>query len=241
MQCWCGSFGQVTLIDNLENYGIDAHEFAENLQKGVAGSTSVSSSRDSASKQVLVQGNHVIYISKVLNGKAAWMTSQATNGSISESYGLDKKYMCAIDNLKKKKWPWTMTSEEMWVDQATNTRTGWRIFEACQRWDILRLFSSKARDEKKANTLKQKLIKHIDNFLAVVILHTPNTASNDSWIRFFSRLLFVAKPYNTWRFAVACISTPVAASVQFHSGRFCVNPFCCAQKAIPPSSARHKN
>lgn len=59
---------KVTLVDNLELYGISIHEFAKQCQHGVAASTTVSHLPGKKSQQLLVQGNQIHFIYKLLKG-----------------------------------------------------------------------------------------------------------------------------------------------------------------------------
>lgn len=62
---------QVTLVYNVNVYGIDEAEFAHQIQVGVAASTSVGPAehKPQGTTQVLVQGNQVAFIGKLLLGK----------------------------------------------------------------------------------------------------------------------------------------------------------------------------
>jgi translation initiation factor 2D len=59
---------QVTLINNLELYGINIQEFARECQHGVAASTSISSVPGKKSLQLLIQGNQVLFVGNLLMG-----------------------------------------------------------------------------------------------------------------------------------------------------------------------------
>lgn len=59
---------KVTLIDNLELYGINLNEFAKECQHGVAASTSISTVVGKKCDQLLVQGNQVIFVYNLLTG-----------------------------------------------------------------------------------------------------------------------------------------------------------------------------
>ena len=59
---------QVTLINNLELYGINIQEFARECQHGVAASTSISPVPGKKSLQLLVQGNQVLFVGNLLMG-----------------------------------------------------------------------------------------------------------------------------------------------------------------------------
>ena len=80
---------KVTLVHNLELYGIDAGEFAHRCQTGVAASTSVgeAANRRPGAVEVLVQGNQVVFISKLLL----------------ETYRIPRKFIKGMEEGKKKK------------------------------------------------------------------------------------------------------------------------------------------
>lgn len=59
---------QVTLINNLELYGINIQEFARECQHGVAASTSISPVPGKKSLQLLIQGNQVLFVGNLLMG-----------------------------------------------------------------------------------------------------------------------------------------------------------------------------
>lgn len=59
----------MTLVNNLEVYGIDPHELAHTVQIGVAASTSVSPAPNKKEGlQVLIQGNQINFLATVLLG-----------------------------------------------------------------------------------------------------------------------------------------------------------------------------
>jgi translation initiation factor 2D len=74
---------KVTLVENLEFYGIMAEKVAHTAQKLAAASTTVESTPGSS--KVLVQGNAVNIISKLLQ----------------DEYGLPSKYIDVVDKLKQ--------------------------------------------------------------------------------------------------------------------------------------------
>ncbi|XP_023221006.1 eukaryotic translation initiation factor 2D-like [Centruroides sculpturatus] len=78
---------KVTLINYLDEFKIDAEKFAHEIQLGVAASTKVGESAGKKGVQVLVQGNQVKYISKLLLDK----------------YKIPKKYVKGYDMQGKKK------------------------------------------------------------------------------------------------------------------------------------------
>ena len=84
---------KVTLIHNLDLYGIDMHEFAHKCQVGVAASTTIheASNKKRAGgnpvMEVLVQGNQVAFASKLLI----------------EEYKLPRKFIRGTELAAKKK------------------------------------------------------------------------------------------------------------------------------------------
>jgi len=79
---------KVTLITNLETYGIDPNRFAHKCQVGVASSTSVKPAVNKKSGyEVLVQGNQITFATKLLI----------------EEFKIPRKYIQGIENAPKKK------------------------------------------------------------------------------------------------------------------------------------------
>lgn len=60
---------KVTLVDNLELFGIRLPDFAKECQHGVAASTSISRPPGKKSDQLLVQGNQVTFVYELLTGE----------------------------------------------------------------------------------------------------------------------------------------------------------------------------
>ncbi|XP_064625145.1 eukaryotic translation initiation factor 2D-like [Lineus longissimus] len=83
-----GGNKKVTLIENLEQFGISPKQFAHEVQIGVACSTSVSSLPGKAQgMQVLVQGNQINFVAELLADK----------------YQLNKKYLQGLEKAPKGK------------------------------------------------------------------------------------------------------------------------------------------
>ncbi|KAJ8930030.1 hypothetical protein NQ314_017195 [Rhamnusium bicolor] len=59
---------KVTLVDNLEPFGVRLADFAKECQHGVAASTSISRPPGKKSDQLLVQGNQVLFVYNLLTG-----------------------------------------------------------------------------------------------------------------------------------------------------------------------------
>jgi len=80
---------KITLVYNLENYGIDPTEFAHKCQVGVAASTAVNPAvnRKTGAVEVMVQGNQVGFASKLLM----------------DQYKIPRKYVKGTENASKKK------------------------------------------------------------------------------------------------------------------------------------------
>lgn len=60
---------QVTLVDNIELYGINVQDFSKECQHGVAASTTINILPNMKSAQVQIQGNQVVFVGKLLMGK----------------------------------------------------------------------------------------------------------------------------------------------------------------------------
>lgn len=78
---------KVTLIDNLELFGIKLSEFAKECQHGVAASTSISKIPGKKSDQLLVQGNQILFVYNLLVDK----------------YKIPKKYIRGLEHAPKPK------------------------------------------------------------------------------------------------------------------------------------------
>ena len=79
---------QVTVVHNLELFGIDAHLFARLVQRGVACSASVTPSADrSLGAELVVQGNQISFIAKLLIGRSTWLLLISYIKLLSLNYG----------------------------------------------------------------------------------------------------------------------------------------------------------
>lgn len=78
---------KVTLIHNLETFGIDPEKLAHHAQVAVAASTSVTPCSNGKGTQVLIQGSQLQYLNSLFNGV----------------YRVPKKYIRGLENLPKKK------------------------------------------------------------------------------------------------------------------------------------------
>ncbi|KAF7281373.1 hypothetical protein GWI33_004856 [Rhynchophorus ferrugineus] len=79
---------KVTIIDNLEAFGINIGDFAKECQHGVAASTSITPKPPGKKyDQLLVQGNQVIFVYNLLT----------------EKYKIPKKYIQGLEKAPKKK------------------------------------------------------------------------------------------------------------------------------------------
>lgn len=59
----------MTLINNLEAYGVNMEEFSRECQRGVAASATINQVEGLKSSQLQIQGNQVIFIEKILTGE----------------------------------------------------------------------------------------------------------------------------------------------------------------------------
>lgn len=59
----------MTLIQNLEVYGINPEKIAHHAQVAVAASTSITSTQNGKGFLVLIQGNQVLYLQKLFIGE----------------------------------------------------------------------------------------------------------------------------------------------------------------------------
>lgn len=85
---------KVTLIDNLELYGIRMSEFAKECQHRVAASTTVNKLSGKKSDQLLVQGNQVNFVYNLLLGKSLIHNKKLLMLFVySDKYKIPKKYL----------------------------------------------------------------------------------------------------------------------------------------------------
>lgn len=79
---------KVTIVDNLEIFGININDFAKECQHGVAASTSITPKPPGKkSDQLLIQGNQILFVYNLLEGK----------------YKIPKKYIKGLEHAPKKK------------------------------------------------------------------------------------------------------------------------------------------
>ncbi|GFT71452.1 eukaryotic translation initiation factor 2D [Nephila pilipes] len=78
---------KVTLITNLEVYGINPEKLAQHVQVAVAASTSIAPTQNGKGILVLIQGNQVRYLQKLFL----------------EIYKVPRKYLQGLDNIPSKK------------------------------------------------------------------------------------------------------------------------------------------
>ena len=78
---------KVTLVENLDIYGINLSEFVKECQHGTAASASISKPQKNANEQLLVQGNQILFIYKLLL----------------EKYKIQKKYIKGLEYAPKAK------------------------------------------------------------------------------------------------------------------------------------------
>lgn len=60
---------QVTLVNNLELYGVDLIKFSKECQHGVAASTTINDVPNAQNRQIQIQGSQVPFVYKLLTGK----------------------------------------------------------------------------------------------------------------------------------------------------------------------------
>lgn len=60
---------KVTLVDNIEMYGLNIANFCKECQQGVAASATVITEPNKPYSKLMVQGNQIIYIYNLLTGK----------------------------------------------------------------------------------------------------------------------------------------------------------------------------
>jgi len=65
---WFSKF-QVTLVNNLELYGIDLLKFSKECQHGVAASTTINDNPNAQNRQLQIQGSQILFVYKLLTGK----------------------------------------------------------------------------------------------------------------------------------------------------------------------------
>ncbi|GIY44889.1 eukaryotic translation initiation factor 2D [Caerostris darwini] len=78
---------KVTLINNLDTYGINPEKLAQHVQVAVAASTSITPTQNGKGTLVLIQGNQVRYLQKLFL----------------EIYKVPKKYVQGLENVPNKK------------------------------------------------------------------------------------------------------------------------------------------
>lgn len=60
---------QVTLVNNLELYGVNIIKFSKECQHGVAASTTINDIPNAQNRQVQIQGSQIPFVYKLLTGK----------------------------------------------------------------------------------------------------------------------------------------------------------------------------
>ena len=84
---------KVTLVTNLETYGVNPQDLAKEIRVGAAASSSVSAApgQKAGAKQLLIQGNQVNLVVAILT----------------EKYNIDKKHIAGMEKGEKKKKRWS--------------------------------------------------------------------------------------------------------------------------------------
>lgn len=62
---------QVTLVNNLETFGINLKEFSKECQS-IGASATITDDPGKKTPSVLVQGNQILYVYKLLTGESFW-------------------------------------------------------------------------------------------------------------------------------------------------------------------------
>jgi len=57
---------KVTLVNNLELYGIDLLKFSKECQHGVAASTTINDNPNAQNRQLQIQGSQILFVYKLL-------------------------------------------------------------------------------------------------------------------------------------------------------------------------------
>ena len=80
---------KVTLVTNLETYGVNPQDLAKEIRVGAAASSSVSAApgQKAGAKQLLIQGNQVNLVVAILTDK----------------YNIDKRHIAGMEKGEKKK------------------------------------------------------------------------------------------------------------------------------------------
>ncbi|XP_055623588.1 eukaryotic translation initiation factor 2D [Toxorhynchites rutilus septentrionalis] len=82
---------KVTLISNLEDYGVNVAEFAKAVKLGAAASTTMTEVPGTKGEQLLVQGNHIKFVYELLTGTYQVPKSCITGLEFAKERGKKKK------------------------------------------------------------------------------------------------------------------------------------------------------
>lgn len=69
----------MTLVNNLELYGVDVIKFSKECQHGVAASTTINDIPSAQNRQVQIQGSQVLFVHKLLTGKNLLIINKNSN------------------------------------------------------------------------------------------------------------------------------------------------------------------
>jgi Translation initiation factor SUI1 len=94
------------LVNNIELFGIDIQEFSRKCQHGVAASTSISEVPGKKSRELLVQGNQIDFVAKLLQGLFTFLQKLFNLiGAlvIAEEYKIPLRYLRGLEAAASKK------------------------------------------------------------------------------------------------------------------------------------------
>lgn len=97
----------MTLVDNLELFGIRAADFGKECQHGVAASTSVTKPPGKKCEQLLIQGNQILFVGKLLTGifpfSCKCITMYVLFFFFTEKYNIPKRFIRGLELAPKNK------------------------------------------------------------------------------------------------------------------------------------------
>lgn len=95
------------MVNNIELFGIDIQEFSRKCQHGVAASTSISEVPGKKSRELLVQGNQIDFVAKLLQGLLIFfMTNTLIKINflvIADEYKIPLRYLRGLEAAASKK------------------------------------------------------------------------------------------------------------------------------------------
>lgn len=102
---------QVTLVNNLEAYGINIEEFSRECQKGVAASATINQINGMKGSQLQIQGNQVNFLEKILTGNQITFD----NNMHCDSFRFLHLPQIETEKLRRKLIFWNCSSRKVWV------------------------------------------------------------------------------------------------------------------------------